>query len=89
MSNSLYESLPENYQEVVDRAAKEINDEIEKNCMAAEEAYKQTLIDNGCEVVECDISGFITKSEVAWEQLFQDTWAGFTLEQVREAAGIQ
>lgn len=89
MSNSLYESLPENYQEVVDRAAKEINDEIEKNCMAAEEAYKQTMIDNGCEVVECDISGFITKSESAWDQLFQDTWTGFTLDQVREAAGIQ
>jgi len=89
MSNELYESLPEAYKEVVDRAATEINAEIEANCFAAEEAYKQDMIDNGCEFVECDTTGMIANAEAAWEKFFQDTWTGFTLEQVREAAGIQ
>ena len=89
MSNDLYESLPEAYQEVVDRAASEVNAEIEANCIAAEESYKQTMIDNGCELVECDISGMIANAEAAWNTLFETTWTGFTLEQIREAAGIQ
>lgn len=89
MSNELYESLPDNYKEVVDRAAEEVNQEIEEACIAAEEAYKQEMIDNGCEFVECDTSGMIEKAETAWDKFFADTWTGFTLEQVREAAGIQ
>lgn len=89
MSNDLYESLPDAYKEVVDRAASEINAEIEENCFAAEEAYKQEMLDNGCEFVECDTTGMIANAEAAWEKFFADTWTGFTLEQVREAAGIQ
>lgn len=88
MSESLYESLSDDYKAVVDRAAKEINDEIEKNCFAAEEAYKQAMIDNGCEYVECDNSGFIKKAESAWEKFFESDWVGFTLDDIRAAAGI-
>lgn len=88
MSESLYESLSDDYKAVVDKAATEINAEIEANCIKAEESYKQTMIDNGCEFIECDNSGFITKAEGAWEKLFESDWTGFTLEDVRAAAGI-
>lgn len=89
MSNKLYESLPPQYKEVVDRASAEAIAFTEKNCMALEEQYKQTMIDKGCQLLECDISGFITNAESAWNKLFKSTWTVTNLEEVRRMAGIK
>ena len=44
--------------------------------------------DKGCELVACDISGFIANAETAWNDLFASTWTVTTLDEVRSMAGI-
>ena len=75
MDNALYDSLPAHYQAAVDRAAQEAD-------------YLKTMQDKGCELVACDISGFIANAETAWNDLFASTWTVTTLDEVRSMAGI-
>lgn len=88
MDNALYDSLPAHYQAAVDRAAQEAAALIQENCTAQEADYLKTMQDKGCELVECDISGFIANAETAWNDLFASTWTVTTLDEVRSMAGI-
>ena len=88
MDNALYDSLPAHYQAAVDRAAQEAAALIQENCTAQEADYLKTMQDKGCELVACDISGFIANAETAWNDLFASTWTVTTLDEVRSMAGI-
>ena len=83
MAEDLYESLPASYQEVVDKAGKEAISYMAEQCSSREESYKQQLIDGGCEFIEPDLSGFMTKAESIWKDYFADTWTVTTLEEVQ------
>ncbi|MGE4484479.1 MAG: TRAP transporter substrate-binding protein [Oscillospiraceae bacterium] len=83
MAEDLYESLPANYQEVVDKAGQESVTYMEEQCIARENDYKQQLIDGGCEFIEPDLSGFMTKAESIWNDYFASTWTVTTLEEVQ------
>ena len=82
MSNSLFESLPEAYQDVLLRAAKEANEWGTKLAMESEEQYKQVFLDAGAELIEPDHDSFVKAAEPIWEQLFKTTWTGTTYEEV-------
>ena len=84
MAEDLYESLPDNYKAVVDKAGKEAIEFLEKEAIAREDDYKQQLIDGGCEFIEPDLSGFIDKAENIWDEYFESTWTVTTLEEVQD-----
>lgn len=83
MAQDLYESLPANYQEVVDRAGKEAVTFLGEQAKAREDNYKKQLIDGGCEFVETDLTGFMTKAENIWNEYFTSTWTVTTLDEVQ------
>lgn len=82
MAEDLYQSLPENYKEVVDKACAEALVFLEEQAIAREEDYKQQLIDGGCEFIEPDLSGFMAGAEELWNDYFETTWTASTLEEV-------
>ena len=84
MAEDLYESLPDNYKAVVDKAGKEAIEFLEKEAIAREDDYKQQLIDGGCEFIEPDLRGFIDKAENIWDEYFESTWTVTTLEEVQD-----
>lgn len=84
MAEDLYESLPDNYKAVVDKAGKEAIEFLEKEAIAREDEYKQQLIDGGCEFIEPDLSGFKDKAERIWDEYFESTWTVTTLEEVQD-----
>ncbi len=83
MAEDLYQSLPDNYKAVVDKAGKEAIDYLEKEAIAREDDYKQQLIDGGCEFIQPDLSGFKEKAEAIWADYFKSTWTASTLEEVQ------
>ncbi|MCI8465593.1 MAG: TRAP transporter substrate-binding protein [Lachnospiraceae bacterium] len=83
MAEDLYQSLPDNYKAVVDRAGKEAVEYLEEEAIKREADYKQQLIDGGCEFIEPDLSGFKTAAEDLWNEYFESTWTTSTLEEVQ------
>ena len=84
ISESLYESLPANYQEVIDKAGAEAVAYLSEQATAREENYKQQLIDGGCEyIADPDLTGFMTKAESIWNDYFASTWTVTTLDEVK------
>ncbi|MGE4484455.1 MAG: TRAP transporter substrate-binding protein [Oscillospiraceae bacterium] len=83
MAEDLYESLPANYQEVIDKASQEAVAYMGDQCAAREENYKQQLIDGGCEYIQPDLSGFMTTAEGIWNDYFTNTWKSSTLDEVQ------
>lgn len=84
MSESLYQSLPANYQEVIDKAAGESIVYLEELAIEKEDEYKQQLIDGGCEFVVPELDGFREKAEGIWNEYFEKTWTVTTLEEVQK-----
>lgn len=82
MSNSLYESLPAQYQEVLDRAAKEANEWGTELAMSTEDDYKQTFLDAGAELIVPDHDSFVEAARPIWDELFETTWTITTYDEV-------
>lgn len=82
MSNDLYESLPEAYQEVLDRAAAEANEWGTELAMSTENQYKQAFLDAGAELIEPDKESFVKAAEPIWNDMFESTWTTTTYDEV-------
>ena len=82
MSNSLYESLPTAYQEVLDRAAKEANEWGTELAMSMEDAYKQTFLDAGAQLIVPDHDSFVEAAQPIWNELFKTIWTNTTYDEI-------
>lgn len=82
MSNSLYESLPTAYQEVLNRAAKEANEWGSELAMSMEDTYKQAFLDAGAELIIPDHDSFVEAAYPIWNKLFETTWTTTTYDEV-------
>lgn len=83
MAEDLYQSLPDNYKEVVDRAGKEAIAFMEEESIKREDEYKQQLIDGGCELIIPEIDGFQENATDILNQYFDSTWTVTSLEEVK------
>lgn len=83
MANDVYESLPENYQAVIDKAGLEAVAALELEAVEMENQYLQELIDAGCEYIENpDLTGFKDAAEEEWKKYFESTWTAATYDEV-------
>ena len=82
MSNSLYESLPTAYQEVLDRAAKEANEWGTELAMSMEDAYKQTFLDAGAQLIVPDHDSVVEAAQPIWNELFKTIWTNTTYDEI-------
>lgn len=79
MSNSLYESLPEEYQAALVQAGQDAMEESETLIEEEESTWLQTYIDAGSEYVEdVDLESFRTASEEWWREMFDTTWTNIS-----------
>lgn len=84
MAEDLYESLPDNYKAVVDKAGQEAVSYLNDESLKREDEYKQQLIDGGCELIIPETEGFYEKANDILEQYFDTTWTVTTLDEVKE-----
>lgn len=84
MAEDLYESLPDNYKEVIDKAGKEAIEFMEEEAIAREDDYKQQLLDGGCELIIPELDGFEEKCTEILKQYFESTWTVSSLDEVKE-----
>lgn len=87
MDESLYESLPENYQAVVDKAGAEALKYMEEECAARDSGYLKQLTDNGCEYLQPDLTPFFEAARPYLEQKFATDWTAATYDEVLELFG--
>lgn len=84
MSNELYENLPQNYRNAIDKAGLIALAEMELEAVEMENQYRQQLIDGGCTYIsDVDLSGFKTGAEESWDELFESIWNVTSLEEVQ------
>lgn len=83
MAEDLYQSLSDEYKEIVDKAGKESIAFMEEEAITREDEYKQELIDGGCELVVPELDGFREKCADMLNEYFESTWTVTTLEEVK------
>lgn len=83
MAEDLYQSLPDHYKEVVDKAGKEAIAYMEEESVKREDEYKQQLTDGGCELIVPELDSFHEKATDILNQYFDSTWTVTTLDEVK------
>ena len=83
MAEDLYQSLPDNYKAVIDKAGNEAIAYMEEEAVKREEEYKQQLMDGGCELIVPELDGFHNKATDVLNQYFDSTWTVTTLDEVK------
>ena len=81
MSNSLFESLPANYQEAVRKAGEDAMSECAALVEAEEAEWLQKYQDAGAELVSSlDLDSIKAASEDFWKKQFETEWTGISYE---------
>lgn len=85
MANDLYESLADNYKAAVDKATWNALADMEVWAIEKEDAFKQELIDGGCEYIsDPDLSGFYQIAQENFDKYFEEIWTATTLDELYE-----
>lgn len=87
MSENLYQSLPDNYKDVIDRAAADGLAYIEEQCAARDSEYLQQMQDGGSTFIEPDRESFLKAAEPIYEEYFETTWTATTMEELNALLG--
>lgn len=81
MSNSLFESLPQNYQDAIRKAGEDAMDQCAPLIADEEAEWLKAYQDAGAELVtDLDLDSFKTASEEFWKQEFATEWTNISYE---------
>lgn len=89
MSESLYNSLPSNLQEVVDKAGAESLEYMNSECALRDDSYLQKMLDGKCTLLKPDTNEFIDTLEPFFEAKFESTWTATTYDDLKVLLGRQ
>lgn len=82
VSESWFESLPEDIQTILTETAQEAMDSAKQESFETAEADLQQLVDSGIEYVEIDTAELVEKLAPVWQEKFESVWTGSTYDEV-------